>query len=497
MKHKMILIGAVLLMIGFIMGRLTIPISGNDVGYIPPMCVIGDVENCDVYKGLDDLSGRQDIVHQGKRISAAKLKGIIDRAKPVSDQYDIVLIGEDGLLASIPGTMLEDCYIALTEDNGWEAVNDNHPISSNIKRIKEILVVSKENTWEYGLNIISQDQNLANITPGQMYQKTIKLNPNFEGKSSVKKGRHTYETSVYTMRRIFQLKDVIENVMIEKILLMGQGGDYLYDDGNGHFELKDNSFNYYCADGKYSIQNVVGALIKPPAETVMDTYYDTLHYMNQGEKVMILYLDGFGYHQYKHATENGYAPFIKGLPKAKIANTVFQSVTNAGFAAMITGKSPLENGIYSRKQKSLKVPSFFETLKTLNKTALLIEGNIGIINTEVAPILCVDKNEDGTIDDEIFETAVEKIGKDVDLLLVHFHSIDDSGHTYGDLSPKTLQRIQVIDGYIEKLMSNWTGKVIITTDHGMHANQEGGGHGNFRCEDMIIPYILTQGEGQQ
>jgi hypothetical protein len=35
--------------------------------------------------------------------------------------------------------------------------------------------------------------------------------------------------------------------------------------------------------------------------------------------------------------------------------------------------------------------------------------------------------------------------------------------------------------------------VIITSDHGMHSTDTGGYHGVFRYEDMIVPYIITEG----
>jgi predicted AlkP superfamily pyrophosphatase or phosphodiesterase len=83
------------------------------------------------------------------------------------------------------------------------------------------------------------------------------------------------------------------------------------------------------------------------------------------------------------------------------------------------------------------------------------------------------------------------------LMVVHFHGIDDSGHSYGDLSAQTLERIRTTDGYVKDLVSRWSGKVIITADHGMHSTLEGGSHGEFRYEDMIVPYIICEGDGEK
>ena len=58
------------------------------------------------------------------------------------------------------------------------------------------------------------------------------------------------------------------------------------------------------------------------------------------------------------------------------------------------------------------------------------------------------------------------------MLLVHSHSIDDAGHTYGDFHERTMAEIKLIDGYVERLVKAWDGRVIITADHGMHTTAE-------------------------
>ena len=42
------------------------------------------------------------------------------------------------------------------------------------------------------------------------------------------------------------------------------------------------------------------------------------------------------------------------------------------------------------------------------------------------------------------------------LMAVYFHGIDDSGHSYGDLSPK--RKVRTTDGYVKDLVSRWSGK---------------------------------------
>ncbi|MFZ5969091.1 MAG: alkaline phosphatase family protein [Bacillota bacterium] len=497
MKRILILLGIAASIVGFLMGRLTVSTMGSDNGYVPPLRIVGDIENCITYQNVDKGMQRYNIQYDNSRIKAMKLEDMVGKAVPVTQNYDLLLVGEDGLVSRIPGTNLEESYISFSPERGWEAINLRHPISSNIKRMKEIIVVSNENSWEYGLNIIEQDKNILNITPGQLYFQNMLMHPYFEGKSSKEQDGQIYETSIFTLRKVISIHDVVEDMQIDKILLMGKDGDYGYDDGTGFLEWKDHTIDYVYSDGKGRIKNVAGVLINPPTETVMDAYYDALHYLENDEKVMILYLDGFGYHQYEYAMDHGYLPYLGGLSKAKKVTTVYQPVTNAGFAAMITGKPPSENGVYSRKQKDLRSTSIFGKVKQQNKEGVLIEGDIGILNTEIPPILCSDRNGNGSTDDEIIEAALDNLQQGHDFIFVHFHGIDDYGHTYGDLAEETMDMIGTTDGYVENLITDWDGKVIITSDHGMHPNTDGGGHGSFRYEDLMIPYWVIQGEERQ
>jgi predicted AlkP superfamily pyrophosphatase or phosphodiesterase len=225
----------------------------------------------------------------------------------------------------------------------------------------------------------------------------------------------------------------------------------------------------------------------------MDVYRDVLYYSHEGKSVMLLYLDGFSWDQYSYAVTNGFAPFLKSLPAAEMASSVFEPVTNAGMAAMITGEPPAENGVYSRSERQLKVPSLFKVLEDMGKSSVMIEGNINILDIEIQPILNPDKDESGTTDEEVFASAIENIQKNPDFMLVHFHGIDDRGHDKGALSPDTMEIISKTDEYIKLLLSEWNGAVIITSDHGMHDISGVGDHGSFRYEDLIVPYISADG----
>lgn len=486
--HNIIIFCIVFLIIGIIVGWLIVPRSEERVSYIPELSIIGDVDKVisidDMVSGIIETNTSDEYI--------VFLKNLIDLAKPVTFNYDILLVGEDGLFAQISNKNIDDCQIKFSDKNGWESITKNHPINSKIKRIKEIVVISNENSWDYGFNIISTKENILNITPGQFYLRELILYPYFDGKSTKTKDGKDYDVKLYKQKKLLPIRSVVDSKE-QHLLMMGTNGVYEIIDNTGYLELMGNRINYINPDKRYYLGDIKGIMTEIPSDSIMNTYYDSLHYIENDENVLILFLDGFGYHQYEYALSNGYIPFMGSLEQPKIATSVFKPVTNAGFSAMITGQPPSINGIYNRKYRDLTCESIFGKVQKLGKQAKLIEGNKKILNTEVEPMLTIDKNENGTSDDEIFVTALEEIKTKPELALVHFHSIDDMGHNHGDLANETMETLKIIDSYVKELSNKWNGKIIITSDHGMHTIAEGGTHGIFRYEDMMVPYFIVNG----
>lgn len=471
-------------------------IGNNPDGYIPFFKIIGDVEKALLVRNMEDFETVEIQVKDEKR-TCLTLQSLIDITKPLAKEYELLLVGQDGLIAKIDAVGIEECYIGFSAKNAWEFINPKHPVSSNIKEIREIVLVSKQENWDYGVNFISSEENIMNISPGNLYCMPNTVFAYFEGKAAIEHQGDIYETSIYTEQKIVRIKDLISLEPEDRLLAMGSLGEYRWVDGRAYLRLAENRIDLLEEGGKKGIQDVKGIILNPPETSVMNTFYDAQNFLEKDEKVLILFIDGFGYHQYFKAINNGYAPFLKSLPLANKATTVYKCVTNAGFAAMITGKSPEENGVYSRAQRELKVPSIFALARDLGKSSVLIEGDIKILNTEIEPILNLDTNNSGTTDEEVFETSIYSLDKNHDLIMVHFHGVDDMGHNEGDLDEKTMERIALADDYIKELAINWKGKIIITSDHGMHSTDTGGDHGSFLYQDMIVPYLLIEGgDGQ-
>ncbi len=223
--------------------------------------------------------------------------------------------------------------------------------------------------------------------------------------------------------------------------------------------------------------------------SITDAYYDAESSLENNERVILVLLDGFSLNQYKHALSKGYINFLQNYYKNE-AVSVYTPVTNAGYAAIITGKTPDINGIHDRSNREMKVDSIFQYALENDKKSVILEGDIKILNTEIEPMLHIDLNKDGDTDDEMFESTLTALKEDYDLIFVHFHGIDDRGHSFGPYSDEAMNYISKIDSWIEQLSEIWEGKIILTADHGMHETLEGGSHGECQQADMVVPYFV-------
>lgn len=102
-----------------------------------------------------------------------------------------------------------------------------------------------------------------------------------------------------------------------------------------------------------------------------------------------------------------------------------------------------------------------------------------------------DEDGDGYTDLEVYAKALDV--PNTTYMLVHFNGVDEAGHDFGPYHEDTMNKIIEVNGYVEKLVKRWPGKVIVLADHGMHKTKEGGDHGEFRVEDMMVPYAIVNG----
>jgi len=460
--------------------------------YKPSFAVTGDVEHSlkiESFDGYDTYKVKRD----GKTYKGILLADLVAAAVPYTINSTVIIRGDDGLLAQVEADKLTGMHIVYTSQFGWEMINEYHPPTSNIKRIAEIWVVADEEVKEHAVNIISADTDIASYTSGQLFMSAASFEPKFHGQSETSGENGAFQVAVYTERRYKSVIEIAPDA--DDVLVMGEEGQYAYDASAGEIELSGNTLSYVFSDGKTTMEDVRGILISPPSASNMDAYHEAVNYLGADQSVMVILIDGFGYHQYTYAVLNDIIPFISGLPEAKKATTVYKPVTYCGLSAMLTGQPPEVNGVYERGISELNVPDIFMHSVCEGKTCAYIEGNVNIINTSLKPALNADRDGDNSTDKEVFESAKKASG--ADFIFVHFHGVDDFGHNYGDINKKTMSKLKEIDAYIAELVAVFDGRVIITTDHGMHQTHDGGDHGVFCHKDMIIPYISFDSEGSQ
>ena len=460
-------------------------------GFVPNAYLQGDVQTVINLKEITDIESRE-ITYKDNKLEVYKLKDVIGKAKPLSNQYNIIISAEDGLRAKISGDKIEESYLNFSHQHGWEVINLNHPISSNIKLIDSITIVDKSKDKNEAFTIITPDKNHFIKTPGQLLVETFQKKAVFEGKSTQNVEGVNYTTEIYSEKRVLKPELLIEKDFAKRTIIFNDKGKTLSYNG-GYLELKNNYINYINPKQKEELSDIKGIVIDAPLKSNKNTYYDAIHYLENGEKVMVILLDGFGYHQYEYLKKNNQIPFLSKIENNAKVITSYKPVTNTGLAAVLTGKGPTENGVYNREFKDLKSPDIFKKASDLGLESAYIEGNIKILNTYVDPILNPDLNENDTTDDEVFNETKKQIKNGSQFIFAHFHGIDDSGHDYGPLGEETIQVIKQTDNYISQLAEIWDGKIIITSDHGMHATREGGDHGLVLYEDMFVPYLITEG----
>ena len=232
--YSVILASGILL--GLIAGVLWVKDS-SETGpvFMPGLNVLGDVSKPFELKDMR-VFDQESFEYKGDKYSGIPLASLIIESEPWmenGEDNEILIIGEDGLSASLSGGDLTSCYILFSEKNGWEAINVNHPVSSNIKRIQEIVVIAVDPPMDHSVNIITPENNLASFTPGGIYKEITRIYPYYEGTSSVTKDGTERSASIYTRRMLLPLEDISPGFTGKKMIAM-KTGEYLYINSRGY-----------------------------------------------------------------------------------------------------------------------------------------------------------------------------------------------------------------------------------------------------------------------
>jgi hypothetical protein len=214
--------------------------------------------------------------------------------------------------------------------------------------------------------------------------------------------------------------------------------------------------------------------------------------------VLLLFLDGFGYVRYTEALGAGLIPNLATLGEPLLGLTEYPPSTRVGTAALLTGAPPQVNGVDGRSVRSTEVETLFDVAAAAGLDVVAVEGEALAFNLRGAEVqLSGDRDGNGSTDDNVLANALVVLDAGMpDLFYVHFHGIDDAGHTYGPGTPEEEAVLPEVDAAVGRLLEALPTStlVIIFADHGMHqVEEEGrlGNHGNLIERDMFIPILLA------
>lgn len=214
---------------------------------------------------------------------------------------------------------------------------------------------------------------------------------------------------------------------------------------------------------------------------------------HKSDHVVLFFLDGLSGHQFQSAVEEGLITALKKTEFYTLALTVYPPRTTVASAAIITGRGPSENGVNKSGIRQTTLETICDIVADHGITAVAVEGeslsfNLGDCET----VLSGDRNLDGSTDDNVFRNVVSVIENEMpNFFYIHFHGIDDVGHTYGPDSQIVIEKIIEINGYLEQIIERLPENTMVITfaDHGMHpidGNQDKGNHGNLIAQDMVV-----------
>lgn len=219
----------------------------------------------------------------------------------------------------------------------------------------------------------------------------------------------------------------------------------------------------------------------------------------RAKHVVLIFLDGFGYLRYLSARDAGLIPHLSALGEPQMGLVVYPPCTAVGSAAILTGAPPEVNGVVERGIRTTEAETLFDVATAAGRRGVAVEGNALAFNMRNADLtLSGDRDGNGSTDDNVRVNALAALAEGLpELFWVHFHGIDDVGHTYGPDTPEDAAAIAGVDAAVGELLAALPSEtlVIIFADHGMHAVQEEGrqgNHGHLIARDMLVPVWVVQ-----
>ncbi len=212
------------------------------------------------------------------------------------------------------------------------------------------------------------------------------------------------------------------------------------------------------------------------------------------QRAVIILTDGAQYDKWQAMRSSGKLPLSAGQDKVYCGLSVYPPITTSASAALLSAAPPAKNGVYGYGYRSTELTTLFDRVAESGGSVAAVEGASLPFNLRnAAVILSGDKEGNGHSDDNVFQNALDVIQNNMPTLLyIHFHEVDDMGHSYGENSAEYETALIRVDHYIAQIVAALPADtlVVITADHGLHTTSDGGNHGTLTAADMLIPITI-------
>ena len=365
--------------------------------------------------------------------------------------------------------------------NLFIVTNDSIAVELRISSVNELNLSYNNKIWNISSETLPRTVNLKNISyiavdsnfknyqiaifEGIDIQKHIsayqRIKNDFVFEASSEKNGH------FVNRYNFDINDSISPYDASMSCL--QNCDYLqclFITEQGHeFDYKEKQIFFHQTH--WQIDNQVISIIwhNYPKNSI----YDINNMVKNEQKLMLILVDGLGYEMLQNAIVKNRAGYFETFDFNPMRST-FPANTKNALHAIGNGSDMFSDFNFSN--------------------VYIIQDDKFFFTSKFDIVLNTDRNNNGMIDDEIFETAMSHLEKDFDLLFVHFHSVDDLAHEYGPYSENVLRQIELVSSYVNALLHEWGRDFIILSDHGLHSRDFKGYHGTNRIEDMVAIFYI-------
>lgn len=472
MKKVSILL-IIVLISGLIMGLLSACQGSEEILLI----IDGDIEGNLLSVNLAEIKlSKYTYDDEGETV---KTKGwhitdVIDRSKFLfEDSWIMITSATDGVSALIEGEITGNIFLYSDDGNTLSAKSIDYPPVCSIKNISEITIIAKE-TVNVGYKILTPTST-EYVSRGnaklRLYQQMAE---NYSGSNVAYK---------YTLKTDLSVSSFTQK---EDNTVYFTDYDIETETDLKSLSWENGGIQLNVADSKKEVFGIATGTHK----MIYDAYSEMVESIDNGQKVMFILPDGFSWEQTGVFSE--YLDLLK-RDNARIALSTHLSISPVALAAIVTGETPGNNGVNfdegeSRAVLEPLVPDIFEYAITRGKSVSYLEGTGNLIITSVEPTYALS-------DEETYNNAKEAIASGKDLIFVHFHDPDDTNHEFGPLSTASRTKVLYIESYIEYLVSQFDGKVIVVPDHGHNnlydsENKPYGKHGMFTHYDMYVPYYV-------